>query len=93
MAGSQKSIEILHAAAVEVSGVGVTSAVEPLSVAGNCASMTVPVLLEAISKSPPSCRILSRMPLIPTPGVPPAAISTRFSGGMPLPSSHTSTRT
>jgi len=41
MAGSQKSIEILHAAAVEVSGVGVTSALEPLSVAGNCASMTV----------------------------------------------------
>ena len=41
MAGSQKSIEILHAAAVEVFGVGVTSALEPLSVAGNCASMTV----------------------------------------------------
>ena len=41
MAGSQKSIEILHAAAVEVSGVGVTSALEPLSVAGKGLRLTV----------------------------------------------------
>ena len=38
--------------------------------AGSCATISVPVPLEPISKAPPSCLILSLIPLIPTPGVP-----------------------
>lgn len=86
-------LRVVHAAAVEASGSGETSALEKFLIPGSRASMAVPVPLETISKSPPSCRILSLMPLIPTPGVPPDTISSRFSGDMPLPSSSTSTRT
>ena len=60
---------------------------------GSRATMTVPLPSELISKLPPSCRILSRIPLIPTPGVPADSIAIRFSGGMPLPLSSTSART
>jgi len=57
--------------------------------------MSVPLssLPELISKAPPSCRILSRIPVIPTPTMPVDAIADRFSSGMPLPLSSTSTRT
>ena len=57
---------------------------------GSRATTTVPLPLELISKVPPSCRSLSRIPLIPTPGVPPESMASRFSGGMPLPLSSTS---
>lgn len=57
---------------------------------GSRAITTVPLTLELISKLPPSCRSLSRIPLIPTPGVPPESMASRFSGGMPLPVSSTS---
>src|SRR5882762_329227 len=57
---------------------------------GSRATTTVPLPLELISKVPPSCRSLSRIPLIPTPGVPPESKAPRFSDGMPLPLSSTS---
>ena len=57
---------------------------------GSRATTTVPLPLELISKVPPSCRSLSRIPLIPTPGVPPESKASRFSDGMPLPLSSTS---
>ena len=57
---------------------------------GSRATTTVPLSLELISKLPPSCRSLSRIPLIPTPGVPPKSMAFRFSGGMPFPLSSTS---
>ena len=64
-----------------------------VSAMGSRATMTVPLPSELISKLPPSCRILSRIPLIPTPGVPADSIPIRFSAAMPLPLSDTSTRT
>ncbi len=57
---------------------------------GSRATTTVPVSFELISKLPPSCRSLFRIPLIPTPAVPPESMACRFSGGMPLPLSSTS---
>ena len=42
-------------------------------------TIRVPVPLEIISVAPPSCRILSLIPLIPTPAVPSNAISSHFS--------------
>jgi hypothetical protein len=57
---------------------------------GSRATTTVPLPLELISKVPPNCRSLSRIPLIPTPAVPPESKASRFSDGMPLPLSSTS---
>jgi hypothetical protein len=58
-------------------------AVEETAKTGIRAIMTVPWLPELISKVPPSCRNLSRIPLIPTPGVPPESIAFCFFSGMP----------
>lgn len=62
---------------------------------GRRAITTVPVPLRAglTSEVPPSCRSLSRIPLIPTPAAPACSISARFSAEMPKPLSCTSTRT
>ncbi len=62
---------------------------------GNRATMSVPLPLlpDLISRVPPSCRILSRIPLIPTPTMPVDAIADRFFCGMPLPLSSISKRT
>src|ERR1700680_2382860 len=76
------AINFLHAMAVDT--------VLPSS---SVSEMSVPLPSELISKVPPSCRILSRIPLIPTPAVPIDSISDRFSSGMPLPLSSTSRRT
>ena len=76
--------DFLHAMAVDT--------VLPI---GNRAKTSVPIALrpDLISKVPPSCRILSRIPLIPTPARPVDSISDRFSSDMPLPLSSTSRRT
>ena len=66
------------------------AAISDVLASGKCATTTVPVALELIFKLPPSCRSLSRIPLIPTPGVPPDSMASRFPGGMPLPLSSTS---
>lgn len=83
----------LHAAAGEMS---VTSTGVPgarPSPMGKLTTTSVPVPLEAMLSVPPNWRILSRMPRIPTPGVPEVAISSCFSSGMPLPLSAISTIT
>jgi hypothetical protein len=59
------------------------AAVEEGSI-GKRASTVVPLPLELISKLPPSCRSLSRIPLIPTPGVPVDATSSNLSAASPL---------
>jgi len=51
---------------------------------GTRASTTVPLPLELISSVPLSCRNLSRIPLMPTPGVPVDTTSSSFSLAMPL---------
>ena len=76
--------------------VSVTSTAVPgvrLSPMGKRTTTSVPVPLESMSSDPPSWRIRSRMPRIPTPGVPEVAISSCLSIGMPLPLSATSTIT
>ncbi len=67
--------------------------VADVTATGSRATTTVPLPFEWMSRLPPSCRSLSRMPRIPTPGVPVEASSNCFSGGMPLPRSSTSTET
>src|SRR5581483_5964736 len=52
---------------------------------GSRATIAVPVALELISTFPPSCAILSCIPLIPIPDDFPDAAFDRFSGGIPLP--------
>src|SRR5215467_7265745 len=73
-----------------VSGPLFYAAISDVLATGKRATTTVPVPLELIFKLPPSCRSLSRIPLIPTPGVPPDSRASRFPGGMPLPLSSTS---
>ena len=57
---------------------------------GSRANTTVPLLLDLISKVPSRCRSLSRIPRIPTPGMPAESMASRFSRGMPFPLSSTS---
>src|ERR1700692_676406 len=62
-----------------------TTGLSEETAAGSCATMRVPLLVECISKVPPNCRSLSRIPRIPTPGMPIDDVSSCLCGGMPLP--------
>ena len=91
---SRHLVESYQAALVETfSGTTESSGRGTSSATGSRAVMVVPVPFELISRLPPSCRSLSRMPLIPTPGVPFKAVLARFSAGIPLPLSAISTST
>ncbi len=67
-----------YAAAGEVSVTAMGVAGCELSATGKRTLMRVPVALESISSVPPSWRSLSRMPRMPTPGVPEEDISSLF---------------
>src|SRR5215469_6051870 len=61
-------------------------------VIGRRACTVVPFPLDWRSSEPPSCRILSRIPRIPTPGGPLEVTLVSFSSSMPTPRSSTLSR-
>lgn len=82
-----------QAAAGEGSVTSTEDGEDKFSPTGRRTTTSVPVLLESMSSDPPNWRSLSRIPRIPTPGVPSEDISSCLSDGMPLPLSAISTRT
>ena len=59
---------------VDLSQLAIQTTIKQLLATGRHATTIVPLPFDLTSRVPPNCRSLSRIPLIPTPGVPPEFI-------------------